>query len=124
MKLTKEEELLILKKRAKEEEETPKFTGKAKHDLYYLDSREPEISVNIENIIGEESWYFSEKVKNAIVDKVLSEMPIRKALSKGANFDCYIQNGQRLWFDSEGEGIEEYGDDWAIKNLENIRPYK
>lgn len=119
MKLTKAEQELILKNRAKQEEEKPKKTGVLKHDLYFFEEREPYLSVDVAEFLGD-GWFLTEKDINAIVEKCRYVLFSGIKAPKGTICECFIDNKRELWFDTAGIGIEELDADWAKENLENI----
>jgi hypothetical protein len=119
MKLTSEEKQLILEKRAQEEASKPKKHGVLKHDLYGLSIRSPELRINISDIVEDQMGYFvtAQSIK-AIFEKVKEEIEADTPdAPKGTKFDCYIDDGEELWYDAEGIGIEEVDSEWAKKHL-------
>lgn len=130
MKLTKAEKELILKKRAEEEANKPKKKGYLKHDLYDSSRVGGSIEELLEKyrIFAKKKSYFHslddlkeflEAQKHLLgVFSDLSE--IQPTLQKGTEFDCYIADGEELWYDSVGYGIEEAPKSFAERHLENI----
>lgn len=123
MKLTKEEKELILKKREEEDNNKPKFTGEAKHDLYYLKSGRPEIIIDLSSVVRDHGWVFSKKILDKIIVSVNAQInqSLIKVSDKADMFDCFIMGGDELWYDRKGY-IEESPETWARENLENIKP--
>jgi len=120
MKLRKEEKELILKKRQEEESQKPKKEGLLKHDLYYFSFRYPKVEFSVDDIVSEEGWWLTKETMLSIVEQIKDEL-LETFVKKGTHFDCYIDNGEEEWYDSEGIGIEGYTSDWAKKNLIDIK---
>lgn len=120
MKLTKAEKELILKKREEEENQKVKKTGVLKHDLFYLESRYPEVRFPLDDLVSEYGWWFTKDQLLVVVEQIKDELFGALKAPRGTNFDCYIEDGEEIWYDSHGIGIEGYNSDWAKKNLINI----
>jgi 5-methylcytosine-specific restriction endonuclease McrBC regulatory subunit McrC len=116
MKLTAEEKQLILEKRAEEESKKPKKHGVLKHDLYGLSIYSPELRIDIRDIIeGQMGYFVNRQSVDAIIEKVKGEIEL--SAPKGTKFDCYIDDGEELWYDAESIGIEEVDSEWAKLHL-------
>ena len=121
MKLTKKEQQLILDKRKEEDENTVKKTGVLKNDLFYIESRYPEIRHDISDFIKTHGWWLKRDAVLSIVEQVKNDLLNSLQAKAGTPFDCYIINGEELWYDSSGIGIEEMSAEWAEKNLSDIK---
>ena len=124
MKLTPEETELILSKRKEADENTPKKVGFLKADLFYIESRYPEIRHNIQDIVKNCGWWCTKEVMLDIIERIKFELLSGLAAKAGTQFDCYIVDGEELWYDSEGIGIEEMDAAWAARNLKDIKELK
>ena len=114
-----------LKARDKEEEsQKPKKYGVLKHDLYFLDSRYAEVKFSLEDIVNEDGWWLTREQILNIVEQIKDELLSEICAPKGTKFDCYIDNEDELWYDSEGVGIEECDKRWASKNLIDVKEVK
>lgn len=115
---------LILDKRKKEDENTVKKTGVLKHDLFYIDSRYPEIRHDISDIIKTHGWWLKQDTVLSIVEQIKNELLNNLQVKAGTLFDCYIDKGEELWYDSSGIGLEEMSAEWAKNNLKDISDIK
>jgi len=115
MKLTLEEEKLIMENRKKEEVNKPKKHGILKHDLFYINSRYPEIRIDIRDIIEKYGWFIPKLALDEIKTRCLNHT-YQIIVKKGTKFDCYIDDSEELWSDAEGVGVEEMNAEWAKKN--------
>jgi hypothetical protein len=121
MKLTKEEEEIILAKRQEEEEnDKPKKVGFLKHDLFFLNSRYPEVRFTIERFIEEAKGYWLEKRTIEDILKNIEKEIYELKAPAGTKFVCYIDDGEEVWFDDNNIGLEEMDADWAAQHLEKI----
>lgn len=121
MELTKEEKQLILDKRKKDDENTVKKTGVLKNDLFYIESRYPEIRHNISDITNTHGWWLKRDTILNIVERIKDELLGSLQAKAGTPFDCYIIDDEELWYDSENIGIEDMSAEWAEKNLTDIK---
>ena len=124
MKLTPEETQLILSKRKEADENTPKKVGFLKVDLFYIESRYPEIRHDIQDIVKSYGWWCTKETMLDIVERIKLELLNGLSAKAGTQFDCYIVDGEELWYDSEGIGIEEMDSECAKRNLRDIKELK
>lgn len=115
MKLSKKEQELITKLRAQEAKEkeanSPKLVGYAKEDLYSIDTE------TLEEIRdGQHGWYPSASDVKNLVDQIFN-----KEVEAGAEFVCYMEDGEEAWYDSV-YGIEHMDAEWARQYLRDIKP--
>lgn len=125
MKLTTHEQEVILKMREKQDKNTPKFSATLKHDIFYLiNTRNEDIILDVGEVIQKYGWYIPQSAILEIKELLNQELNSCLKLEKGAKFDGYIDDGETLWYDSEGFGVEEASAQWASDNLKNITKLK
>lgn len=111
--LTEEEFKLISRNRENkkkiEDEWKPVLTGELKHDLY---------SFYISSDFYHESYFswVTLEQKESLIKDIFS-----LSAEKGTKFECFIQKGEKCWFDVENLGFEELPDEWANEHLTNIK---
>lgn len=118
MELT-DEEIEIINKKREEQSDGITRRGTLKYDLYYLAERYPEIRIGLGDIIAVHGWYFEEKVKSMIMERVIEYINESCSISikQGTPF---VKFGNDGWYDDDddGIGIEGMDDEWAEKHLE------
>ena len=124
MKLTDEEKKMILAKRIEDDKNTPKKTGRLKHDLIYLDIRGGSIDTDVSDIINKYGYYIPEIEIDKIIERFRNQLKSATIIETDTPFDCYIDCNQEQWYDSIGEGIEGMDAEWAKLHLTDIKKYK
>lgn len=127
MKLTKEEKEIILakrreeeKRRKEEENNKPQKVGFLKHDLFFINSRYPEVRFNIQSFVDKaRGWWLEKRAIEDIAKEMEKEMFDLKAPA-GTKFVCYVDDGEEVWYDDNNIGLEEMDADWAAQHLEKI----
>lgn len=121
MKLTNKEKAIIENLRKEEEKEKPYREAFLKHDLWDCDCFDQYCDFDFSNPFKNNSGFpqlTEAEVKGLI--KAFQDS-FEKVLEKGARFVSYIDDGEELWYDDEGYGIEGVDNDWAEKYLENFK---
>jgi len=117
MKLTLSEKKVIEEMRKQAEAEKPYREAFLKHDLYdhsflrgcYFQFESP----------CEYDFHLSLEQVQKITDFFNGGFHV--LLKKGARLISYLREGEELWFDEENGIIEELGNNWAEKHLENFK---
>ncbi len=83
--------------------------GFLQHDLY---------SNWIEHDNEDYDVFITETEVNSIIEKIKSCFHV--VISAGAQFECYVEDNEELWYKSDNLGGFSYSDVWANKHLKNI----
>lgn len=121
MKLTDKEKEIIKKLRDEEENEKPYREAFLKHDLWTSECFDRDSDLALENPFKNDHGF--PQITKAEVDGIIKvfKESFEKILDKGARFVSYIDDGEELWYDCVGYGIEGVDNYWAEKHLENFK---
>lgn len=99
-----------------DEENKPKKKGFLKFDLYNFNFDYRQNVFEIENESG--FWLHTLEEKENLIASFKGRF--EQVLKAGAEFTCYIRDGEEEWHDNENYGVESMNENWAEKYLENI----
>jgi len=95
--------------------------GFLKHDLYGFNSQytgQP-TSFDINCYCDVDVYSMTKEEANDVIENFKAH--IIPYIKKGVRFVCYRYNNRDWWYDDINYGLEQLGNIWAAKHLENVR---